>query len=406
MSVKKKVLFVDDSRNVLSGIRRMMRSMNEQWEMAFVEDGHQALALMESGAFDVIISDLIMPVMSGTELLTEVKDRFPATVRIALSGQTGQEGIYKTVGPIHQYLSKPCDADTLRATVTNAIALRSMLESEKLKKAVSELESLPSLPDHYKELLHELESPDASIKLIEKIISRDMGMSAKLLQLVNSAFFGIGRSISNPAQAVILLGLEAVKNLVLMTHAFSQFNGVKVKGFSMDSLWHHSNRTAGMAKREADTAGADEALLEKSFIGGLLHDVGKLVLTSKFPVEYSRIIEMADERGIPHTEAEYEVLGASHSEIGAYLLGLWGLSHNIVEAAAFHHNPAKCSSRDFSCLTTVHVANALDHWDGKSDESGEIVGLDLEYLTEVGVADRVPEWQELQKKRLEEDGIL
>ncbi|HDS29770.1 MAG TPA: HDOD domain-containing protein [Firmicutes bacterium] len=394
MNVKKKILFVDDEPRVLDGLRRMLRPVRDEWDALFAGSGQDALRVMENRQFDVIVSDIRMPGMSGTELLIEVKKLYPSTIRIALSGQADKDSIFKSVGPIHQYLSKPCDADQLKATVARAFALKEMIENEKLKKAVAEMESLPSVPEHYKELLAELEKPDCSIKVIEQIVSKDMGMSAKLLQLVNSAFFGIGKSVSDPARAVVLLGLDTVKRLALMTHVFSQFQGDSVPGFKTDDLWDHSILSAGLAKRIAILEQADEKTSEESFIAGLLHDVGKLVLAFKVSEDYRLVYRKLSENGTDFNEIEKSVLGATHAEVGAYLLGLWGLSDSMVEAVAYHHSPQKGSFEGFTPLTAVYVANAIAH-NVETYEPGESPSwLCMDYLARLGKTDRVPEWIE------------
>jgi len=403
MAERKRIVFVDDEPRVLDGIRRMLHSLRDEWEMSFVGGGREALDLMAKERVDVIVTDIRMPEMTGTELLEKVRDRYPATVRIALSGQADKDSMFKSVGPIHQYLSKPCEAETLRSTVIRVLALRGMLANEKLERAISGMESLPSLPENYNQLLRELESPNASIKSVERIISRDMGMSAKLLQLVNSAFFGVGRRVSNPAQAVVLLGLDTVKNLVLTTHVFSQFKGINVPGFSLQALWNHSVASAGLAKRIAVAEGAVERTREDTFVAGLLHDVGKLLLASKLPDDYGRALKLAGTNGRSLSQAERETLGASHAEVGAYLLGLWGLSETIVEPVAYHHCPEKGTGDGFTPLVAVHVADAIARGCAKGDPNGSAPGIDADYVGGQGLGERLAVWQEICRKALEEE---
>lgn len=185
------ILFVDDEPNVLRSIRRMLHGLRQEWDMKFVESGHEALSLLAKEAFEVIITDMRMPQMDGAQLLTEVKKQYPHMVRIVLSGHTDKDMILKSVQQAHQYLSKPCDAETLKSTISRTRARRSLLSQESLKRIVSKIDVLPSLPSLYAEIINELQSSDLSIQKIGQIISKDLGMTAKVLQMVNSAFFGI-----------------------------------------------------------------------------------------------------------------------------------------------------------------------------------------------------------------------
>ena len=148
MTPEKRILFVDDEPNVLSGLRRMLRSMRREWFMAFAHSGLEALAMLDDTPFDIVVTDMRMPGMDGAALLKQVMHRHPKTVRIVLSGQADREEILRAVGPIHQYLSKPCDAETIKATLTRACALDGLLPDDHLKELISKMETLPSLPSH------------------------------------------------------------------------------------------------------------------------------------------------------------------------------------------------------------------------------------------------------------------
>jgi len=406
MSEKKRLLFVDDEPRVLDGIRRMLRPMHHEWDISFAGSGQEALDAAAAEPFDVIVSDMRMPGMDGAALLNEVRKQYPQTARIALSGQTKKEDILRAVGPVHQFLSKPCDAETLTATISRALALRDLLADERLRALLSQMDSLPVLPSLYDELLEELESPDASVNVVERIVSQDIGMSAKILQLVNSAFFGVRQHVSTPGQAVALLGLDTVKALVLSMNVFSQFEGRSVKGLSLDALWGHSMNVAGFAKTIARAENAESKTADHAFVAGLLHDVGKLAFAAKLPAEYVKILSLAASNGTTLYETERETFGATHAELGAYLLGLWGFSDAIVEALAFHHEPARCSAREFSTLTAVHVANALEHAAGTEGVTSAASSLDQDYVTELGVAERLPQWQRLCREAIEKEKEL
>ena len=388
---EKKILFVDDEANVLQGLRRMLRPMRRDWDMSFSLGAQEALETLSDGSFDVIVSDMRMPGMDGAALLTEVMRQYPRMVRIVLSGQSSQEATMRSVGVAHQFLAKPCDAETLKRTIDQAFALRELLADEPLKQTLSQLKSVPSLPALYDELMEELREPDASTKRVGNIISRDPGMTAKILQMVNSAFFGLPRHVSTPSQAAALLGVETIKTLVLSIDVFSQFGQAKIEGITPESVQRHSADTAIVAKQIAAAEKAPREVTEGALMAGFLHDVGKLILAHNFPDQYREIMTRARENKITIRQAEHDVLGASHAEVGAYLLGLWGLPEPMVEATAFHHNPNASCGTAFSPLTAVHVADVLAREQAGNDRAAE--ELDLDYLNQIGLADRVPVWR-------------
>lgn len=391
--MKKQILFVDDEPMILQGLKRMLRGLRSEWDMTFVQSGHEALDKMAEESFDVIVSDMRMPEIDGAKLLYEVKKRFPHMVRVILSGQSDNEMIMKTVKSAHQFLSKPCEAETLKSTVSRAFALRNMLAQDSLKHLVSQMESLPSLPSLYTKVVELIQSPDGSIKKIGEVIAKDLAMTAKILQLVNSAFFGIPRHISNPAQAACLLGLDTIKALILSIGIFTKFEQKRFAHFGIENLWNHSIKTGAIAKKVADKEGADRYLADNAFMAGLLHDVGKLVLVSNVPEKYEEVIETKKDQNMTLNEAEQSVFGATHADVGAYLTGLWGFPDAIVEAVAFHHRPEVCLSNDMIPLTYVHIANWLEHHgNGAGSMDDPISKIDYGYLDKLGLVKKIPEW--------------
>ena len=332
-----------------------------------------------------------MPGMSGIQLLEKVMNDYPDIVRIILSGQLDQEMILKTVRSAHQHLSKPCDADLLKSTLAQAFSLRDLLADENIQKLVSRIESLPSLPSLYLEIMEELQSANTSFKKVGEIIAKDVGMTAKILQMVNSAFFGLRREISNPRDAVSYLGFETIKSLVLSAKIFSQFDQKKLPGFSLDSLWDHSLLTGTCAKIVAEMEGQSKEVIDDVYMVGLLHDLGKLVLAQNLSAAYEKVRDLAQQEGRLMWQVESETLGATHAEIAAYLIGLWGIKFPVVEAIAFHHRPDKGAS-GMGLLTIVHTANALAHEIG-SPETLQPAVLNEDYLKDTDLMERYPVWQ-------------
>ena len=391
----KHLLFVDDEPKLLDGLKRSLRPMREEWNMTFVNSGAEALQAMEQAPFDVIVSDMRMPVMDGAQLLNEVRQRFPQVVRIVLSGQSDKELIYQSIAATHQYLDKPCESELLKATVLRACALRDLLGSDSLRQLVTGMHQIPSQPTLYADIRKEAESKTASIRAIGAIISKDMGMTAKILQLVNSAYFGLRGSVSTAEQAVNLLGLDTVQALVLTVHVFSQFTSIHGSGFNIDRLWEASMETGALARAIAKAEQVPALMIEQAYTAGLLHDVGQLVFAANAQARYEATLKTAREKGLPMWEVECVEFGASHADVGAYLLGLWGLSDPIVEAVAFHHRPADCVGNSFSPLAAVHVANVLQEELSRQPAGDVPFQIDSTYLNTLHMTDRLPHWREV-----------
>jgi HD-like signal output (HDOD) protein len=273
--------------------------------------------------------------------------------------------------------------------------LRGLLANETLKGIVSRAGDLPALPATYSALMKELQSEDASIGTIGKIIESDMGMTAKILQMVNSAFFGLGREVTGATQAVSLLGLETVKALVLVVGVFSQADEKKFPGnVSLDALCGHCLEVGSYARAICRHEKVDKNLAENAYTAGLLHDVGTLLLMTNFTDDYSHVLDSAIVNHTPLVQAELENFRCTHAEMGAYLLGIWGLSDPLVEAAAFHHTPGQCPADSFSPLTAVHVANVFEREAHGAGGAWGVPELDMEYLGKLGLSEKVEEWRD------------
>jgi HD-like signal output (HDOD) protein len=392
--VKKRVLFVDDDALMLKGLQRMLRSLRQQWDMEFVDSGAAALARMGEAQFDVLVTDMRMPGMNGSELLTEVVKRHPQTVRIVLSGHADRELILQCVNSTHQFLSKPCDSDSLKSTIQRACAIENSVESDSLKQLVTRMTLLPSLSSLYMEIVEKLNEPETTIEDIGAIIIKDLGMTAQIMKLVNSAYFGLSQPVSSPSEAAMYLGIDTIKSLVLSIHAFSQFEDVTGHGFDLSALVQHSMSTGARAKRLAEDRDASRKLCDECFIAGLLHDAGKLVLAANCPGDYERVKRLMRTDDLSGCAAEKKIFGADHAAVGGYLLGLWGLPVPVVEAIALHHLPHLDTRSEFSALTAVHVANALEHERIEPLEPAPDAELDDDYLAALGLTEQVALWRE------------
>ncbi len=393
----KRVLFVDDEVRILDGLRRMLRPMRDEWEMAFAPSGQVAIDLMAESPFDVIVSDMRMPGMDGAFLLEQVRERYPAVIRIVLSGHTEMATALRVVPIAHQFLAKPCDARMLRLAIERACHLQALLSDSSVRSLVGALSDLPALPRTYDALNRALGDPDSSLMTIADIVEQDMGISAKILQLANSAFFGTSQPVANIQTAVGYLGLNALKCLVLSVEIFKIFEPrTKVPGFSMDAMQRHAQLTAHIAARLP----VPKHLADVAFVSSMLHDVGKLIQAWKLPESFAETIRKSADERLPLYKVEERSHGFSHAEIGAYLLGIWGLPYPVVETVALHHSPNRVPHQGFDAIAAVHVANLLAHHidpiPDQADPEKDLAQFEEDFAA-LGVLEMIPAWQDMGK---------
>lgn len=365
-----RLLFVDDEPLVLQGLRDLLRSRRREWEMCFAESGEAALARIAERPFDVVVSDMRMPGMDGATLLTRVKERTPEAVRIILSGQSDADAARRAVPVAHQFLSKPCEPQRLKDAIDVALGLRALLEDARLRGLVGGATSLPASPNTWVQLTEALRRPDIALTEIAPLVERDAALAGRVLQVANSAFFALPRRVTSIGEAVRYLGTGLIRDLALVTGAFSSFpfDGRRA-GFTPETLQAHSWLVARVARRVAAPPVAQEA-----FTAGLLHDVGLLVLAAQAPDLAEAVVRTATERRLARTDAEREILGVTHAEVGAYLLGLWGLPLDLVTAVSRHHDEPAPPDGLPSLRQAVQIADVLAHECGSNPTGGPAMG--------------------------------
>ena len=391
----KRILFVDDESKILDGIRRMLHGDRERWDLQFAVGGEAALRACEAGGFDVVISDMRMPGMDGATLLGHIRDRFPGTVRIVLSGYSDSGLSTRAVPVAHRFLAKPCNGVELQATIERVCILQDLLSTAELRQVVGSIGELPSLSSTYTSLQQAVRNPNTSIPQVAEIIERDMGMSAKVLQLVNSAFFGLAQTVTTLQSAASYLGMETIKNLALASETFRVFApDSRIPQSFCESIQRQAHRTAAIA----GTLPVAKKTRDVTVVSALLHNIGSLILASKMPDRFCSTLARASERGCEDFEAEEELLGISHAEIGAYLLGLWGFPNLAVEAIAHHHHPTRIPHTDFDSSVAVYVADLLAHElevHPEDSTGSELTESDRTCLKTLGISGRFTEFRHL-----------
>jgi HD-like signal output (HDOD) protein len=262
-----------------------------------------------------------------------------------------------------------------------------------MRHLVAESSELPSAPRTFIELSNALANPHAGARAVSEIIERDIAISARVLELVGSACYGLPRAVTCIGGAVAYLGVEVIKAIVLSVEVSRMFPLTQViPGFSVDALQRHAVKVSQFAKRLLLHEPGGDVLL----VAGLLQDTGQLVLASRAASRFGLALSTASARKQPLHELETELFGASHAEVGAYLLGLWGLPQRVVGTVAHHLAPERAGSRSFDAAAALYVANHLlvDPDVPAVDEVlPHSVALDLGFLRAVGVAHQLDEWR-------------
>ncbi len=361
-----RVLLVDDEPMALRALERLLKKARPECEVVPVSSGDSALAKLDSEPFDVIITDLQMPVTSGLAVLTHVKDFYPHMVRVVLSGSAEQDARLETVQLAHQYLAKPCTLKELEETLARAASLRRLMTNESVRTAVAAVDTLPSAPRVYASLSKALQHSESSIQDVSAIVMQDSAMAARVLQVVNSAFFGLPQHVTSVAEAVAFIGMNTLRSLVLTVEAFRVFgDSDRCEGFSIERHQAHGLLTARIASRIV--TGQIES--DDAFTGGLLHDIGKLILASRLSTEFAPVLQRAERDQRPVHVIEGVLLGVTHATVGAALLEIWGLPHSIVAIVINHHSPDALPP-GWGAAAAVNVADALAH------EHAQEVGLE------------------------------
>ena len=387
MNAKKRILFVDDEPAILAGLQNLLYKDRRRWDMVFALGGELALGEIRKEPFDIVVSDMRMPGIDGATLLNMVKDEFPATVRIMLSGHADREAIVRALPALHQLLSKPCDATTLRGAIERSLDGVDVDRDTRIRKIVGGVDKLPTPPDIFFDLTRLMQSPTSSVADVARVVTRDPGLSAKLLQLVNSAYFGTGQVTTSIQQAVALLGTDRLRYIALTASVFSVPKGWDDAGrFSLSELQRGAMRAAWLARTIADPATRDEA-----FASTLLHDVGHVVLALGRGPEFELFRERAAHGEPPH-ELELELFGVTHADVGARLLAIWGLPQTIVDVVQYHHDPGSAPEPGRRLASIVHVADvAVAHLPFPKQ-------LNQASLERAGCAHLVPSWLALAER--------
>ncbi|HEX4378343.1 MAG TPA: response regulator, partial [Steroidobacteraceae bacterium] len=384
-----RLMFVDDESRVLDGLRRSMHGMRSDWSMRFASTGADALQQLAQQPADVVVSDMRMPEMDGSQFLAHVMRLYPETIRFVLSGQSETEASIRATRSAHRYLSKPCSAPILQAAITRATHLKRVLNNDSLAAIVGSVDTLPTPPLTYQQLRERLAGPDASISDVVDVLERDVALTAKVVKLANSGFFGCRDPVQSIERAVSFLGMDAISALVLGKELYDTGCVELVPGFSLERLGQHSFQTAAWARAVALHEGLPAAMAERAFLSGVLHDVGRLV----FATRHAPSDEQSRQRWRGDTEIQ---MIRQHAAAGAYLLGLWAFPESIVEAVLWHHAPSQSGESGLGLSALLHIGDQLAH--EHDPIAARPARLETGYLESLDLGDRWPVWSSLRQE--------
>jgi HD-like signal output (HDOD) protein len=389
----KHLLFVGLPANRVQTLQVDLGQIQPQWDCQFVSHVEQAVKALASGVFRTIISS--SGVAADVALLTAIEKQSGQTIRVVLCESGDRVEMSKWSASGATPLLNNIDAAGLAGVITRISRVQEWMSDAGMKKLLTQCHKLPAVPELYSQITAELSSPHGSIDVVAHFIAKDPIITAKVLQVVNSAIFALDHEVSDPAEAVMFLGLGRVHSLVLLAGAFTQFENVACPGFSPDRIWNHSLQVATLAQIIALEETNKSKIAEAAFTSGLMHDMGKLILAANVPVMCAVIDQLHQGKKLTQRESELQVLGTTHAELAACLLGTWGLPLPVLEAVAWHHCPSRSRDTGFTPLTAVHAANVFAYEMGCGPGTEALPeNFDHNYLLKIGLGECRNKWRE------------
>jgi len=383
MNKLNRILVLSDNRADSENLPPAFADLPFGWKVHYSNSPADALCVLNQVEFDLIFVDLVDGPLAGIQFLHEVWLRHPRTIRFLLGTKFDSDVMLTCVMGSHQFLQKPLTSTSVRNTLERAEITDKLLQDKAVQSLVSRIRTFPARPTIYVEVMKELRSSNASAQTVGELVSKDLAISTKLIQVINTAPFGLLQPVTTPADAVLMLGMEITASLVLGIEAFSQLDHLRPLYFSIDQVWRHSQAVALSARRIAEHFVADRDVAHDAFTAGLLHDLGKIAMAMNIEEQYNSALLAAREQKVRFWQAEKDLLGTTHAEAGAYLLSLWGLPGSIIESVASHHLPASRVDRSFSAVTAVHLANTLEYARLSIEAGKTEFELDLDYDEEL-----------------------
>lgn len=404
------IVFVDDDAQVLEGLRRMLFGRRDVWAMRFFSSPSAALSALEQTPADLVVSDLQMPEMDGMAFLEQVRKRLPEAIRYVLTGVLDHPLLGHAIRCSHQVIAKPCHPRELCEAISRAGAIRERLKVLKNTRIIQGLDSLPVMPDAHQKALDLLCSPKASPRRLGQIIAEDVGLSAYLVQIANSPYFGRPGRVHDPIGATLLLGVKTVEAILLSEGLFKRIDPGLIEAFGIPALQSHCLRVSMLARKICMDLQFSTEQTDAAATAGILHDAGKIVLISSAAESFRRVLAESRAGGQPLYRVEQDHLGISHAELVGAMLQLWAMPAPIIEATACHHCPDEAimtlgEKMNPTLADVVGIADAIDHSWCSSMADGATSAFDIERLRKLRLTEPYPLWRQYHHQMQQKEAI-
>jgi putative nucleotidyltransferase with HDIG domain len=386
-----RVMFVGEDHELWP---ELLRSPDrENWRFTFAHGADEALVALDEQDYDAVVANLKLPGISGAELLQEIRSRRPDIWRFLRAQPDEVANCSGWAGAAHQVIDLPVGVEDIQTRLNLAFTNQVWKPSPVAETLLSTCPLLPSPPKLYYKMVDLLSSPTASLERIGELIEQDAPMAAKMLQLVNSAIFALQLKVNRASDAVLYLGVETTKAVVLMAHTVSSFQSIKRIALPAEKILAHSFHVAKYARWIAQQECPRGQTSDQAFTAGLLHDIGKFLLAANRGEAYARAIEYATKGPMTLQQAEVDFFGVDHAELGGCLLASWGIPQPIVDAVAMHHKPTWLNDSGFAPVTAVHAANVLANEQHPIELGFAQSELDLDYIEAGGFSEAIERWR-------------
>jgi HD-like signal output (HDOD) protein len=382
-----RVLLVLADPAFAASVESVVRDRRCGWELTRVSTRESALTALREGSFQVVVRGVGARDDQGEDPFFGLPDSSPACARIALLSDMRAGAALGAMYAAHRCLPHPCDPSLLVDAIARCLALAHLLPGDELRSRVSGVRTVPAVPSLHRIVLDELRSTTCSLAKVGRIVESDPGMAAQILRLVHSLPLGPSIAGDSVERAVVQLGAETVNVLSTGMEVFVGHDRGSLASRSIEAAWRRNHQTAMCSRVLAKAEGLDPRGVCHSWVAAMLADIGMVVLARGLGARYEEVLRIGGERA-KLAEFEDEVLGASHAEVGAYLLGLWGMPDPVVEAVALHETGVHSAAvlkrpRGVVLVAKAFVEDAL----GAGERLHQMAGVR-------GVSERMPVWRQ------------
>ena len=390
---RSRVLFCDPSGSFMNWTADMKRA-GCNWDIERFDNLQAGLQMLASRRYDAIV--VAAPATPDREVgyLRQVMQAAPHCVRVLFTPVLSSNYLVKALDVVHRVCLNSNSFEETVALVDQAIASNRMLSHEKVRRSMAAFKQLPSPPSIFHELTRQLNSERTTSEHISNVVAKDPALTARLLRIVNSSYFGLRNPVSNIQQAVTLIGTRTLRGLALAGHFGRHYKEAKGWGlFSLEALQARSLMVARLAQTLAKVATKDPLVRDQAFLAGLLLDIGMVMLATEQGEAYTKIFGYAAKHQQSLDLVEMKAFGVTHAQLGANLLTQWNLPPMVVDAVLYHHRPGDYFQNGLTPMAIAHAADALlPPLEARVDVRIN-AELDREFLIRAGLDELLPKWK-------------